>query len=161
MPSNLLAELRSRRSQIQEETRVRLDELDRLIALVADSDLPNPKPTRSDGGRRRRRGKVTVSEIIDRPVLNGLLATGTVTTKQMADLLPGKRIGPMVSAWKRRAEAAGVVFDDLIEKSMTSSGDTAFSLTEEGRRVFDGALRASPASASDATQQFLNATTVG
>ena len=157
MPSDLLAELRSRRSQIQEEMRIRLDELDRLIALVADSELPNPNPTQSDGGRRRRRGKVTVSEIIDRPVLNALLATGTVTTKEMAAILPEKRIGPMVSAWKRRAEAAGVVFDNLVEKSLTPAGDKAFSLTEEGRRVFDEALKAS----SDTTQHFLNATAVG
>lgn len=153
MPQNLLAQLRARRTQIQEEMRIRLDELDRSISLVADSEPPNPvtdgNSTQSSSKLRRRRGEeVTLGDIIERPILNGLLATDILTTKQMASLLPGKKIGPLVSAWKRRAVAAGVVFDDLIQRKMTTSGEVAFSLTAEGRRVFGPVAQAEPQSAS-------------
>lgn len=150
MPKDhLVAQLRSRRSQIQEEMRIRLDELDRLINLVVDSDLPNPitdlNSGQSGNKRRRRRGEeVTLGDIIERPILSALLATDTLTTKQMASLLPGKRIGPLVSAWKRRAVAAGVVFDDLVQRNTSTSGDVAFSLTPEGRRVFGSVAQVEP-----------------
>ena len=164
MPQNLLEPLRARRTEIQEEMRIRLDELDRLIALVADSEQPDPNPglnpDQGSGTHRRRRGEeVKIGDIIERPIMAGLLAAPALTTKEMANLLPGKRIGPLVSAWKRRSVAAGVVFDDLVERSMTPSGDVAFSLTAEGRRVFgsvartESALVQEPASAGVPTAQ--------
>ena len=153
MPQNLLAQIRARQAQLREELRIRLDELDQFSSLVADSQPPNPvtdgNSTQSNSKLRRRRGEeVTLGDIIERPILSGLLATDVLTTKQMASLLPGKKIGPLVSAWKRRAVAAGVVFDDLIQRNMTTSGTVAFSLTAEGRRVFGPVAQAEPQSAS-------------
>ena len=165
MPRNLLAQLRARRTQIQEEMRIRLDELDRLInlvVLVGDSELPNPNPDQSPdqgSGRRRRRGEeVKIADIIEPPILAGLLETPLLTTKEMAALLPGKKIGPLISAWKRRSVAAGVVFDDLVERSMTPAGGIAFALTVEGRRVFGSVTEPEgdpeqPTTAGDSTAQ--------
>ena len=135
--------------------RIRIDELDRLIALVSDSELPNPNPAQSDIGRRRRGTKgITIRDVIELPILNGLLAKPLLTTKEMATLLPGKKIGPMVSAWKRRAVAVGVVFDDLIARTTTPTGDVAFALTPEGRRVFGLVVQPTlqPTSAADSTE---------
>ncbi len=140
MPQDLLPGLRARRTQIQEEMRIRIDELDRLIALVSDSES-NPNQAQIDSGSRRRRGEFTINNIFELPILNGLLGKPMLTTKEMATLLPGKKIGPLVSAWRRRARTAGVVFDDLVERTTTPTGDVAFSLTEEGRLVFGSVVQ--------------------
>ena len=136
--NTMLSELRTRKIQIQEEMRIRLDELNRLIARVEESESPTTIQAKSISGSRSRRStkEFKISDIIERPILNGLLATQTLTTKEMATLLPGKKIGPLVSAWKRRAVKAGVVFNELVKRSTTSTGNVAFSLTDEGRRVF-------------------------
>ena len=136
MPHDLLAPLRARRKDIQTEMKIRLDELDQMIARVSESTT---ETTQSDNGSRsRRRGKeTTIGDIIERPILDALLvAAEPVTTKKMAGLVQGRRMGPLVSAWHRRASAAGFVFEALVEKSMTPDGEKAFSLTPEGRHVF-------------------------
>ena len=136
MPRDQLAPFLARRKEIQAEMKIRLDELDRLIALVSESTT---ETTQSDNGSRSRRSgkKTTIGDIIERPILNALLlAAEPVTTKEMTALVQGRRLGPLVSAWHRRAFAAGVVFEELVEKSMTPGGEKAFSLTPEGIRVF-------------------------
>ena len=132
MSQDVLAQLLIRRDEIRAEMKIRLDELDRLVNLVSGST------TQSDNGSRlrRRRKDVTIGDIIERPILDRLLTAELVTTKEMATILPDKKIGPLVSAWKRRAVAAGVVFDDLVERSTTHVGDVAFSLTSKGQHVF-------------------------
>ena len=136
--NTLLSDLHARKIQIGDEMRVRLDELDRLISLVTGLESPTPIQAQSVSGSRSRRStkEFKIGDIIERPILNGLLATQTLTTKEMATLLPGKKIGPLVSAWKRRAVKAGVVFDELVKRSTTPTGNVAFSLTDRGRSVF-------------------------
>ena len=119
--------------------RIRLDELDRLIAVV-EKNKPSSQQPRSSGSRLRRRRKPTLGEIIDRPILEVLLQKA-VTTAEMVKLLPsGSRVGPTISAWKRRAAAADVVFDDLVQRSTNAAGEKVYALTPEGKRVFSGAL---------------------
>jgi len=55
----------------------------------------------------------------------------------------------MVSAWKRRANSAGFVFDDLVERTSTPDGQAALSFTDEGRRVF-GEVAAATAEEAEA-----------
>ena len=147
MSQDVLAQLLIRRDEIRAEMKIRLDELDRLINLVSGLT------TQSDNGSRlrRRRTDVTIGDIIERPILDRLLAADLVTTKEMATILPDKKLGPLVSAWKRRAVAAGAVFNDLVERSTTPAGDVAFSLTTEGRHVFG--LVAKPTSVTKYTEQ--------
>ena len=135
MAQDMLAQFLARRDEIRAEMTIRLNELDRLIKLVSET---TSEPTNSGNGnqRRRRAREATFSDIIETPILNRLLSSDhLVTTKEMAALVPGKKMGPLVSAWKRRATAAGFVFENLVEKSVTAAGQNAFSLTPEGRRV--------------------------
>ena len=140
MPQNFVAQLRTRRSQIQEEMRIRLDELDRLIAMAADSELPDPNPAQN-GNRRRRVKVVAIGDIIERPILQGLLNAESLTAKQMSALIPGQKLGPLVSAWSRRAESAGIVLGEILKRSMTPAGEKAYALTSDGRRIFGGAVQ--------------------
>ena len=135
MPDDLLAGLRARRNDIQTEINIRLDELDQLIAIVSKSTTETSQL--GNGIPSRRRGKeFTIGDIIELPIMNALLAEETVTTKEMSALVPGKKMGPLVSAWHSRAKSAGFVFEALVEKRMTPDGEKAFSLTPEGRHVF-------------------------
>ena len=135
MTNDLLAELQERRKQIEREMQARIDEVDRMIDLATPASPPSP--------RRRRTKAVSVTEIIEPQVLHALLATQVLTSQQMSRLLPGKKLGPMVSAWKRRAKSAGVVYDELVERAETPDGHYALSLTDEGRRVFGAAVNGS------------------
>jgi len=123
-----LAELRMRRNEIENEMRARLDEVDRMIARAAAETSPKP--------RRRRSKPLTVGDIFEPPVLRALLTTPSLSTGELALLFPGKRLGPIVSAWKRRARSASVDFDELVQQTSTSDGRKAYSLSDEGRRVF-------------------------
>ena len=40
MSQYLLVELRARRAQVEDEMRIRIDEIDRLITQISESDLP-------------------------------------------------------------------------------------------------------------------------
>ena len=142
MTNGLLAELQARRKQIERELQeierelqARIDEVDRMIDLATPASPPSP--------RRRRTKAFSVTEIIDPEVLHALLATQVLTSQQMSRLLPGKKLGPMVSAWKRRAKSADVVYDELVERVETPDGDYALSLTDEGRRLFGAAVNGS------------------
>ncbi len=136
MTQDLLAELHARRKEMQ----ARLDEVNRLIELVTPKAPPRP--------RRRRAKTTTVGDILEPEILHALLTQLHLPTGEIALLLPGKRPGPMVSAWKRRAQSAGLVFDNLVERTSTPDGQAAFSLTDEGRRVF-GEVAAATAEAAE------------
>ena len=73
MSQDLLVELRARRAQVQDEMRVRLDEIDRLIARISESDLPlNRQSVQATSkivtgnSRRRRQSTTTAGDIIER-----------------------------------------------------------------------------------------------
>ena len=138
MTEDLLAELHARRNEMQ----TRLDEVTRMIELVTPKAPP----------KSRRRAKTTaVGDIVEPVIVNALLTKPSLTTGEMALLLPGKRPGPVVSAWKRRAKSAGVVFDDLVERSTTLDGQAAFSLTDKGRQVFEEAAASTEEAAAIAS----------
>ena len=143
MPRNdVVAELRERKAAIQAEMTARLDEIDRFIRMLSVSGNTDAGRVSIQNGSRRPRGRVfSVEEIIERPILVSLIEKDELSTREMAGLVPDKKIGPLVSAWKRRAVSAGLRFDDLVEKRTTTSGGNLFALTQEGRRVFSAALK--------------------
>ena len=145
MSQDLLVELRARRAQVQDEMRVRLDEIDRLIARISESDLPlNRQSVQATSkivtgnSRRRRQSTTTAGDIIERPILEAMMKAGSLTAKEITSILPGHRMGPLVSAWMRRSNTVGLVFDDLVTRSVTTDGNKEYSLTPEGRRVLGG-----------------------
>ena len=145
MSQYLLVELRSRRAQVEDEMRIRIDEIDRLITQISESDLPvNSQSVQATSKivtgkrRRRRQSTTTASDIIERPILEAMMKTGSLTSKEIASILPGKRMGPLVSAWVHRSNTVGVVFSDLVTRSVTPDGNKVYSLTPEGRRVLGG-----------------------
>ena len=143
MSQDLLVELRARRAQVEDEMRIRIDEIDRLITQISESDLPvNSQSVQAKSkivtGKRRRQSTTTASDIIERPILEAMMKTGSLTSKEIASILPGKRMGPLVSAWVHRSNTVGVVFSDLVTRSVTPDGNKVYSLTPEGRRVLGG-----------------------
>ena len=145
MSQDPLVELRARRAQVEDEMRIRIDEIDRLITRISESDLPvNSQSVQATSKivtanrRRRRQNTTTASDIIERPILEAMMKTGSVTTKEIASILPGQRMGPLISAWMRRSSTFGVVFSDLVTRSVTPDGNKVYSLTPEGRRVLGG-----------------------
>ena len=145
MSQDLLVELRARRAQVEDEMRIRLDEIDRLITRISKSDLPLNRQSVeatskivTGNSRRRRQSTTTAGDIIERPILEAMMKTGSVTNKEIASILPGQRMGPLISAWMRRSKTVGVIFDDLVTRIVTPDGNKVYKLTPEGRRVLGG-----------------------
>ena len=95
MSQDPLVELRARRAQVEDEMRIRIDEIDRLITRISESDLPvNSQSVQATSKvvtgkrRRRRQSTTTASDIIERPILEAMMKTGSVTTKEIASILP-------------------------------------------------------------------------
>ena len=119
--------------------RIRIDEIDRLITQISESDLPvNSQSVQATSDkivtgkrRRRRQSTTTASDIIERPILEAMMKTGSLTSKEIASILPGSRMGPLVSAWVHRSNTVGVVFSDLVTRSVTPDGNKVYSLTRQ------------------------------
>ena len=157
MAQALLERLLARRERLQTDMQVRLDELDQLIKLV-ESEPENLNPTTTNNtttaaSRRRRPSATTISDIIERPILEALMKAQTLTSSEIAAMVPGKRMGPLISAWMSRARAVNLVFEDLVTRSVMPDGEKAYSLTSEGRHVFSEVVGNSAKSASAVAMQ--------
>jgi len=142
MSNDFVAKLRARRERVEAEMQGRLDELDQAIKLAMLEARPPSRSAERKSGRRTR--ATTVDDIFEPEILQALLTMPIVTTADIERLLPGQGTGPVVNAWTRRSQAAGVEFTDLIEKTRVPGRRFGYSLTDKGREVLGAVSTSSP-----------------
>ena len=146
MSNDFAAKLRVRRERVEAEMQGRLDELDRAIELAMSEARPSSRSAERKGGRRPQ--ATTLDDIFEPAILRELRTRTAVSTAVIERLFPDTPVGPMVSAWKRRAESSGFDFDELVKRTkVPGERRFAYSLTAKGRELL-GAGETSPSSES-------------
>ena len=111
------------------------DEIDGMLVKLASvmSSLP-ATPGAQPAAPAEPNGRV--EDIFEPDVLAAFIERGKLSSKEIAALLPGtKRVGPIINAWRLRAQRAGHDYLSLVTKSSGGAAGTIFTLTEKGRQL--------------------------
>lgn len=111
------------------------DEIDGMLArldpMISSKPAATPTLPLAPAGANGR-----VEDIFEPPVLAALVERGKLSSREIAALLPGtKRVGPIINAWRLRAQRAGHDYLSLVTKSSGGPAGTIFTLTEKGRQL--------------------------
>lgn len=111
------------------------DEIDGVLARLDPTGSPKPAVTPAPSvAPAKPNGRV--SDIFEPVVLAALVERGKLSSREIAALLPGtKRVGPIINAWRLRAQRAGHDYLSLVTKSSGGPEGSIFTLTEKGRQL--------------------------
>ena len=111
------------------------DEIDGMLVKLASvmSSLP-ATPGAQPAAPAEPNGRV--EDIFEPAVLAAFIERGKLSSREIAALLPGtKRVGPIINAWRLRAQRAGHDYLSLVAKSSGGPAGTIYTLTEKGRQL--------------------------
>ena len=105
-----------------------------------------PRPT---GKPRASRSAASLSTLIDKRIVSVLVKQGYMPAAEIQEISGAKRLGPVISAWKRSARTLGFDLDTLLKRDTDEqTGEVIYRITAEGvDSLQPGADRSAPAAA--------------
>ena len=97
-------------------------------------------PPASDAGERAPTGKprasrsaASLSALIDKRIVSVLVKEGYMPASEIQKISGAKRLGPVISAWKRSARTLGFDLDTLLKRDIDDqTGEVIYRITAEG-----------------------------
>ena len=110
------------------------------------AEAATPAPTRRP---RASRSAASLSALIDKRIVAVLVKQGYMPGSEIQEMCGAKRLGPVISAWKRSARTLGSDLDTLLKREIDGqTGKVIYRITPEGiDSLQPGADRSAPAAA--------------
>ena len=110
------------------------------------AEAATPAPTRRP---RASRSAASLSTLIDKRIVAVLVKQGSMPGSEIQEMSGAKRLGPVISAWKRSARTLGFDLDTLLKRDIDEqTGEVIYRITPEGiDSLQPGADRSAPAAA--------------
>ena len=122
----------------------------------ADAGKGGAAPPASDAGEppatgepRASRSAASLSTLIDKRIVSVLVKQGYMPASEIQEISGAKRLGPVISGWKRSARTRGFDLDTLLTRDTDEqTGEVIYRITAEGvDSLQPGADRSAPAAA--------------
>ena len=110
------------------------------------SAAAEPAPT---GKPRASRSAASLSALIDKRIISVMVKQGYMPGSEIQEIAGAKRLGPVISAWKRSARTLGFDLDTFLKRDTgEQTGEVIYRITAEGiDSLQPGADRSAPAAA--------------